>query len=224
MRLLVVENEETVAVPLINGLRRHGYDVVGVDTGNQALEIYEDVDLVLLDLELPDMDGLEVCRTVTEANTPVIAFTERGTESDRVLGLQAGSDDCLDKPYGFRELMARIDAVMRRVERQNSLAEPLITRGQLRINNANRQVWLGSERIEVTPKEFELLFLLASRPGVVHSRHQLMSEVWGDSMNHKASTRPSRTIDTHVSSLRSKLGSGHWIHTVRGFGFCFTAE
>ncbi|MGP3949286.1 response regulator transcription factor [Streptomyces sp. 7N604] len=222
MHVLVVEDEVDVAESLIRGLRRHGYDAVGVATGSRALDTYRDADLVLLDLELPDIDGLEVCRTIRAAgDTPIIAFTDHSNESDRVLGLQAGSDDCLNKPYGFRELMARIDAVMRRVRPRHPATDPAIEHGPLRIDAATREVWLDGGLVEVTRKEFDLLYYLASHPGVVISRRQLMAEIWGDPMTHTASPHVSRTIDTHVSTLRGKLGSSNWIRTVRGVGFLF---
>ncbi|WP_026152057.1 response regulator transcription factor [Actinopolyspora halophila] len=219
MRLLVVEDEETVATPLITGLRQRGHETVGVSTGSRALQTHHEADLVLLDLELQDMDGLEVCRIIrATGETPIIAFTERSTESDRVLGLQAGSDDCLGKPYGFRELIARIEAVMRRARRQT--AEEDLVRGPLHIRPAAREVRLDDVLIDTTRKEFDLLHRLAREPGVVVSRQQLMSEIWGDPMPQTASTKISRTIDTHVSTLRNKLGSSEWIRTVRGVGFC----
>jgi DNA-binding response OmpR family regulator len=167
---------------------------------------------VLLDLELPDLDGLEVCRGIRAAcDTPVIAVTARGTELDRVLGLQAGADDYVVKPYGFRELMARMDAVMRRSRRQPHAAR-VISHGLLRIDANLREVSIDGRCIDVTRKEFDLLYLLASNPNTVIPRKLLMQQVWGDSWSR-------RTVDTHVSSLRTKLGASSWIITVRGVGF-----
>lgn len=214
LRVLVVESETRAADSLVQGLRRHGYRAQSVATGSAALREYRNSDLILLDLDLPDLDGLEVCRGVrADADTPVIAVTARDTELDRVLGLQAGADDYMVKPYGFRELMARIEAVMRRVRMQPALAQ-VITRGPLRIDAGTREVRLHGEPVDVTRKEFDLLHLLASQPDHVVSRKQLMTQVWEDSWS-----RPGRTIDTHVSSLRNKLGSSRWILTVRGVGF-----
>ncbi|NGO68928.1 response regulator transcription factor [Streptomyces sp. SB3404] len=223
MHVLVVEDEKDTAESLVRGLRRHGYDVAAAATGARALGAYADTDLVLLDLELPDIDGLEVCRSIRAAcDIPIIAFTDRGTELDRVLGLQAGSDDCLDKPYGFRELIARIDAVMRRARSRPAPPEPVVERGPLRIDTATREVWLHGRWIATSRKEFDLLHYLASHPGVVIPRRRLMAEIWGDPMRHHADcSQVSRTIDTHVSTLRRKLGSGAWIRTVRGVGFTF---
>lgn len=213
-RLLVVENDAHDAESLIRGLTRHGHSVERAETGRAALEGYQRADLVLLDLELPDLDGLEVCREVRSAcDIPVIAVTARATELDRVLGLQAGADDYLVKPYGFRELMARIDAVMRRI-RPQPVATPVVAHGPLRIDSTAREVSVHGRRVEVTRKEFDLLYLLASQPGTVVSRHRIMRQVWGDSWSR-------RTLDTHVSSLRKKLGAGDWITTVRGVGLQF---
>ncbi|MGW7278935.1 response regulator transcription factor [Streptomyces sp. NPDC054844] len=216
LRVLVVENEARAAESLVMGLRRHGYQAESVDTGAKALRAHTEADLLLLDLDLPDLDGLEVCRGIRSASdTPIIAITARDTELDRVLGLQAGSDDYMVKPYGFRELMARIEAVMRRVRPRPPVAH-VITSGPLCIDARTRQVRIDGGPVEVTRKEFDLLYLLASQPETVISRKQLMTQVWDDSWS-----RPGRTIDTHVSSLRSKLGSSSWIITVRGVGFRF---
>jgi DNA-binding response OmpR family regulator len=210
----VVEDDDAAAETLIRGLRRHGYDADRVETGTDALKAFRRADLVLLDLELPDLDGLEVCRGIRAASdTPIIAVTERGTELDRVLGLQAGSDDCLDKPFGFRELMARIEAVMRRV-RPRTPGQRIIAHGPLYIDSGAREVSLNDRLIAMTRKEFDLLHLLASQPETVVPRTRIMSEVWNDDW-----TKTGRTIDTHVNSLRNKLGDSRWIITVRGVGF-----
>lgn len=214
LHVLVVENEPRAADSLVQGLRRHGYVAESVATGGKAMQVHQGADLILLDLDLPDLDGLEVCRAIRSvSDTPVIAVTARGTELDCVLGLQAGADDYLVKPYGFRELLARMDAVMRRVRPQRSVAR-VISRGPLLIDAGTREVRLDGRPVEVTRKEFDLLHLLASEPGAVISRRQLMAQVWDDSWSN-----PGRTIDTHVSSLRGKLGSSSWIITVRGVGF-----
>lgn len=211
-RVLVVEPHADDAESLVRGLRRHGHEVASVATGGAALQTYEDADLVLLDLDLPDLDGLEVCRSIRSVcDVAVIAVTARGTELDRVLGLQAGADDYLVKPYGFRELMARMDAVMRRARPEPASAR-VVSCGPLRIDAGSREVRLGGRHIDVTRKEFDVLYLLASHPDIVITRKRLMQQVWGDSWSR-------RTVDTHVSSLRTKLGAKEWIVTVRGVGF-----
>ncbi|WP_425087533.1 response regulator transcription factor [Streptomyces cyanogenus] len=214
LAILAVGSEESGMSELAQGLRRHGYRVEGAATGTKALQVHRNADLVLLDLDLPDLDGLEVCRNIrASSQTPVIAVTARESELDRVLVLQAGADDCMTKPYGIRELMARMDAIMRRIQPQWPL-EQVIEHWPLRIDVNSREVRLDGRLIEVTRKEFDLLHLLASWPDTVIPRQQLTAQVWGDSVPLRG-----RTIDTHVSSLRSKLGSSSWIVTVRGVGF-----
>jgi DNA-binding response OmpR family regulator len=210
--VLVVEGNPRDLESLVHGLRRHGHEVRCAATGAKALDVYQDADLILLDLDLPDLDGLEVCHTIRQySSVPVIAVTARGTELERVLGLQAGADDYIVKPYGFRELTARMAAVMRRAQ-PSPVAVSVLCRGPLRIDASARAVTLGGRPVEVTRKEFDLLYLLASRPGAVVSRKQIMHQVWGDSWSR-------RTVDTHVSSLRTKLADRDWIITVRGVGF-----
>ncbi|WP_105970899.1 response regulator transcription factor [Streptomyces geranii] len=216
LRVLVVESEAQAADTLVQELRRYGHLARSVPTAALALQAHHSVDLVLLDLDLPDLDGLEVCRRIRAvADVPIITVTTRGAELDRVLGLQAGSDDYVVKPYGLRELLARMEAVMRRARpRRTSAPQEVITYGPLRIDARIRELLLEGRRVELTPKEFDLLHLLASRPDTTLSRRQLMSQVWDDDWSHRG-----RTIDTHVSSLRGKLGSSNWIVTVRGVGF-----
>lgn len=155
-----------------------------------------------------------MCRAIRQFDdTPVIALTARGSELDRVLGLQAGADDYMVKPYGFPELMARMDAVMRRVRPRPPRQEShVVVHGELLVDRESRKVSVSGRRVEVTGKEFDLLYLLASNPGDVISRSRIMQEVWGGSWSR-------RTVDTHVCNLRSKLGSSGWILTVRSVGF-----
>ncbi|MEU1473143.1 response regulator transcription factor [Streptomyces sp. NPDC005761] len=223
VQILVVEDSHTSSGELSRALERHGYDVTSVGNGATALDAHRGADIVLLDLDLPDIDGLEVCRRIREdADTPIITFTDNGSELDRVLGLRAGSDDCLDKPYEFRELVARIDAVTRRRRtRPGGPREPLtvLSIGTLRIDAASREVLLRGSPVDLTRKEFDLLYYLARHSESVVSRQRLMTEIWEDPMPHLLGPRATRTVDTHVSSLRSKLGRSSWIRTVRGVGF-----
>jgi DNA-binding response OmpR family regulator len=210
--VLLVESDASEREWLASRLRRQGYNIESVGTGHEAMQVYESADIILLDLELPDLDGLEVCSRIRSAcHIPMIAVTARGTEADRILGLQAGMDDYIVKPYGFRELMARMSAVMRRLH-GNPKPGGAIIHGPLHICPASRSVRLDDHEIGVTTKEFDLLLLLASHPGTVISRNQIMQQVWDGSWSR-------RTVDTHVSSLRSKLGENNWIITVRGVGF-----
>ena len=213
-RILVVDADAEGAESLAMRLRRHGHQTAAVRGGCAALQAHEDADLILLDLELPDLDGLEVCRAIRSVSRiPVIIVTARGSELDCVLGLQAGADDYVTKPYGFRALMARIDAVMRRAHWQPPDTGE-ITHGPLRIDPNSRQVSLEGREVGLTRKEFDLLHLLASHPDTVIPRKRLLQQVWGDTWSR-------RTIDTHVSSVRGKLGDAGWITTVRGVGFKF---
>lgn len=220
MRVLAVQDDAPTAEWLVACLHRLGYQATCVKTGEEALEVFGHSDLVLLDLELSDIDGLDVCRGIRAAGgTPVIAFACGGSEVDRVLGLQAGADDCIGKPYGLRELAARIEAVMRRVHPRMA-GGAVIEHGGLRIDPRTREVTVGGRAVAVTRKEFDLLHLLAAHPGKVFSREELMSRVWHEpKAAARHSARASRTLDTHVGTLRNKIGNGGWIVTVRGVGF-----
>ncbi|HSV65544.1 MAG TPA: response regulator transcription factor [Mycobacteriales bacterium] len=209
----MVDADDETAHVLAGRLGRQGHEIDRAGSAQAALERYEQADLVLLDLDLPDLDGVEACRRIrARGGTPIITFTS-GTELDRVLTLQAGADDCLVKPYGFRELMARMDAVARRA--CSSVRPPqVISLGFLHVDPRSRQVRLGDRTVDVTRKEFDLLYMLASAPEMVFSRKELMARVWADDWGMS-----SRTVDTHVSTLRNKLGNGDWIVTVRGVGY-----
>jgi len=212
-QVLVVENDEKVQANLSRQLARQGFSVMGASSGRQALAMQSASDLIILDLDLPDLDGLEVCRSVRLASTvPIIVVTSRKSELDCVLALQAGADDYVGKPYGLQELVARIDAVMRRVRSTGRASGGVIELGPLRIDCNTREVVVQGRRISTTRKEFELLFMLAEQPGKVVPREAILHHVWGDSWSR-------RTVDTHVSSLRGKLGNGSWIVAVRGVGF-----
>ncbi|MET0132455.1 MAG: response regulator transcription factor [Kibdelosporangium sp.] len=222
MRLLLVEADSVVASGLARELRGHGFAVDVLDSGAALLVTPIQCDLVLLGLELPDLDGLEVCRRLrASCQVPVIGLAGRDSELDRVLGFQAGLDEYVTRPVGILELVARIEAVLRRVRQpmpemvpqRTSHAETL-AHGALRISLRTREVRVGDRPVPVTPKEFDLLALLASEPGTVFSRRRIMTEVWNDPGKHS-----SRTIDTHVGVLRAKLGARSWVVNVRGIGY-----
>jgi two-component system response regulator RegX3 len=215
MRLLVVEDDPGIAEPLSAGLRREGFDIELAATGAMALEA-DECDLVLLDLGLPDMDGRDVCRLLRQrSKVPIIVVTARGDEIDRVILLELGADDYVVKPFGFRELVARIRAVLRRTGEQSEPAppDPCIVVGQLSIDTRTRSVTLDGSPVALTPKEHDLLVYLARDPGAVFTRKQLIEDVWDQ--NWWGSTK---TLDVHIASLRKKL-SPELIETVRGVGF-----
>jgi two-component system, OmpR family, response regulator RegX3 len=213
VHILVVEDEDAIADPLVAGLRREGYDVARVATGEGALEA-SPADLVLLDLRLPDIDGLDVCRRLRErSRVPIIVLTARGEEADRVVGLELGADDYVVKPYGLRELIARIRAVTRRSASLAGAGGPLRV-GELEVDERARLASLDGRELELTPKEFDLLAALARDPGAALTRQRLLAEVWQTSWYGS-----SKTIDVHVAALRRKLGDPGWIETVRGVGF-----
>ena len=213
MRLLVVEDDDAIAVPLVEGLSRAGYSVDRAATGTEALARVAHADLVLLDLGLPDMDGSEVCRQVRKTSAvPIIIVSARGDESDRVLGLELGADDYLVKPFGLRELVARVRAVSRRAV---SDPDQLLQRvGTVEIDRRARRVTVDEVEVALSPKEFDLLSLLGQDAGAVVSREQIMDEVWDPHWYG-----PTRTLDVHVASLRKKLGDPALIETVRRVGF-----
>jgi len=213
MKLLVVEDDDAIAVPLAEGLRREGFEVQRVANGRDALEAPEP-DLVLLDLRLPDIDGYEVARELrTRSRVPIIMVTARGEEVDRVVGLELGADDYLVKPFGLRELIARIHAVMRRVEPEPEAARTLRA-GSLTVDPRARRVSVDGRDVPLTPKEFDVLALLAEDPGAAVDRRRILRDVWGTNWYG-----PSKAIDMHVSALRRKLGDPGLIETVRGVGF-----
>jgi DNA-binding response OmpR family regulator len=213
VRVLMVEDDEAIAVPLARGLEREGYEVIAAGTGAAALAA-EGYDVVLLDLGLPDLDGLEVCRRLRAASeVPIIVVTARGDEVDRVVGLELGADDYMVKPFGFRELMARIRAVTRRTRPRADEVAPR-TLGALTVDPRTHSVTVDGADVALTPKEFDLLLVLAEEPGTVYARAHILETVWDPHWYG-----PSKTLDVHVASLRKKLGDPAWIETVRGVGF-----
>jgi two-component system, OmpR family, response regulator RegX3 len=222
MRVLLVEDDASIAAPLAKGLTREGLEVERVVRGGAALERIATPpapDIVLLDLGLPDVDGFEVCRRLRAASdVPIIVVTARGEEVDRVIGLELGADDYIVKPFGFRELLARIRAVTRRRGPRTLEGVPLQV-GSLSIDPRTREVRIEDREVTLTPKEFDLLALLAEDPGAVWSRSRILETVWDPHWYG-----PTKTLDVHVASLRKKLGDPGWIETVRGVGFRLRAR
>lgn len=204
---------------MTSGLRRHGYVTKSVHTGTEALRACRHVDLVLLSFGLSDLDGLEVCRSIRRTgDTGIIAVTAPCTEMDRVLGLRAGLDDYVIRPFGLSELIARMEAVVRRVQPPTPPVRT-VRCGSLRIDAGTREVRVDGQLVDLTLKEFQLLQLLASNRDLVVPRKQIMAEIW-----HEDRVRSSRTLDTHINTLRNKLGASSWITTVRGVGYQLRQE
>ena len=214
MEVLLVEDEDAIADPLAEALRREGFTVSRVATGAQAL-LAPQPDLILLDLRLPDLDGYEVCRTLrARSRVPIIVVTARGEEVDRVIGLELGADDYVVKPFSTRELVARMRAVLRRTAPVPEELESPLQIGALTIDARSRQATIDGESLGLTAKEFDLLAYLAADPGKVFTRRRILEDVW--EMHWIGTTK---TLDVHVASLRKKLGDPSWIETVRGVGF-----
>ena len=220
-RLLIVEDDEGIRVPLARALEREGYAVDGVATGEEALRIASDdgsaPDLVIIDVGLPGIDGLEVCRRIRAQRpaVPILFLTAQDGELDIVDGLDAGADDYVTKPFRVSELLARVRAHLRR-----TTSPELSEAGDIRIDHAARRAWRDGDELELSPKEYDLLALLVAESGRVVTRERIMAEVWDE--NWFGSTK---TLDMHVSWLRRKLGDDaeaptHLV-TVRGIGFRF---
>ena len=222
--ILLVEDETSITEPLAEALRSEGFDTEVAGTVGEALELARhDPDLVLLDVMLPDGSGFDVCRELRRASqVPIIMLTARGEEPDRVVGLELGADDYVVKPFSAREVVARIRAVLRRVESPEPADESPVAIGQLRLDPARHEATLDGEVLELSRKEFQLLQLLMRNAGSVVTRERLIDEVWDP--NWFGSTK---TLDVHVSGIRRKLGDDparpRYLHTVRGVGFCFSA-
>jgi DNA-binding response OmpR family regulator len=213
-RVLLVEDDRDIAEPLARALGREGYDVSSAGDGLVALQTVLDTppDLIILDIGLPGMDGLEVCRQVRRARpqVPILMLTARDGELETVAGLDAGADDYVTKPFRLSELLARVRAMLRRTAPSELLAS------DVRLDEASRQAWRGDRLLDLSPKEFDLLALLVREAGTVVTRERIMDEVWD--VNWFGSTK---TLDMHMSWLRKKLGDPPLIATVRRVGFRF---
>jgi len=224
--VLMVEDEQSITVPLSEALDREGFDTQVAGTVAEALDLAGKLspDLVLLDVMLPDGSGYDVCRELRRGSeVPIIMLTARGEETDRVVGLELGADDYVVKPFSAREVVARIRAVLRRAGATDRPTDPEpLAIGALRLDPDRRSASLDGSELELTRKEFDLLQLLMGEAGSVVSRERLIDEVWD--VNWFGSTK---TLDVHVSALRRKLGddsgSPRYLHTVRGVGFRFAS-
>jgi DNA-binding response OmpR family regulator len=222
--ILVVDDEEAIAEAVRARLESEGLRVLVAADGPEAIRMHGEhhPDLVVLDLMLPGMDGLEVCKEIQKAAwTPVLMLTARTDEADKVAGFAVGADDYLTKPFSLRELTARVKAILRRMERIRSVpSDGPVEHDGLTIDAARRRVALDGEEVQLTPLEFEILLTLARQPGVVFPRDQLMDRVWG-----YRDYAGGRVVDSHVARIRRKLGEDvgepRFIRTVHGVGYAF---
>ena len=214
MDILLVEDDDAIAASLISGLATSGMSVRRVSNGADAVAA-EIPDVVLLDIGLPDFEGFEVCRRIRQkSQVPIIMLTARDEEIDRVFGLEIGADDYVTKPFGLRELIARIRAVSRRRAAVDLPASEVLEIGNLKLDLSTRRVYMSGKEVELTTKEFDLLAYLAEHPGIVHRRTDIMESVWDANWYG-----PTKTLDAHVAAVRKKLGNADWIEAVRGVGF-----
>lgn len=228
MQILVVDDEASIRELLTFNLKKNGYEVTAAADGSEALAKAAGMDLVLLDIMLPEVDGLEVCRRLKAdpqtSGIPIIMLTAKTEEIDRVLGLELGADDYVVKPFSMRELLARVKAVLRRSAKKDSQSEKgreeTLKIGGLRLDFSSYQAWLHDEPIALTPKEYELLKLLVTNPGRAFTRDELLERIWG--YEYYGDTR---TVDVHIRHLRAKLKDDEniskAIETVRGIGYRF---
>mgnify|MGYP003591350783 FL=1 len=222
-KVLIVEDEANIRQLVKYNLEKESFQVIEAEDGLQGLRLAkaEKPDLVLLDLMLPQMDGLEVCRSLkgnqATAALPIIMLTAKSEEIDKVIGLELGADDYMTKPFSPRELVARVKAVLRRSQKEASLPGELSV-GRLRFNFSRYEVHMGNAKLELTPKEYELLKMLATNLGKVFTREQLLEKVWG--YEYFGDTR---TVDVHVRHLRAKMAgdpeTADALETIRGFGY-----
>ena len=210
----MIEDDDAIASSLATGLATAGMVVRRYASGTVALQ-HDTPELYLIDVGLPDIDGFEVCRRIrATSSVPIIMLTARSEEIDRVFGLEIGADDYVTKPFGLRELIARIRAVTRRASTPMSEEAEVVTVGSLTIDHARHTVSVDGAIIDLTAKEFDLLSYLAAQPGIVHRRNNIMESVWDANWYG-----PTKTLDAHVAALRKKLGNPTWIEAVRGVGF-----
>jgi DNA-binding response OmpR family regulator len=213
--VLIVEDDDSIGIPLAEGLELEGFTPTRVRTGAEGVAAAATAEFVLLDLGLPDLDGGEVCRRIrARSDVPIIVVTAREDELDRVRLLEMGADDYVVKPFGFRELVARVRAVQRRVGRPERRSPDAQRLGPLEIDRGARRVRLRGAEVDLTPKEFDLLAYLAEAPGRARSREEIIANVWDENW-----WGPTKTLDVHVAALRRKLAGLELITTLRGVGY-----
>ena len=216
-RILIVEDEINIATPVKTYLEKAGFDVDHALTGADALRLMEATppNLIVLDLNLPDIDGLEVCRRIrATSQVPIIMVTARDDDIDKIVGLEVGADDYLTKPFNVRELVARVKAILRRAPTAAQPIGGVLTHGGVSIDRGRHEVLLNGEVVQLAPKEFDLLWTLLEERGNVLTRDQLLERVWGYTF-----AGDTRTVDVHVRQLRRKLGDDCPVVTVWGVGY-----
>jgi len=221
-KILLVEDEHSIAEPIIYNLKREGFSVTHVDEGPIALEIFseEKFDLIILDLMLPEISGLDICRSIRkESNVPIIMVTAKDSEADRVSGLELGADDYVTKPFSVRELMSRVRAVLRRTTiTKTDKNDKSIKSGNIEINLSKYEAKVDDKNIDLTPREFELLYAFCENEGNLLSREQIFDEIWGYSFIGNT-----KTLDVHIQRIREKIEKDprepKRLITVRGVGY-----
>lgn len=220
IKIMIVEDEQRMRQLLRIYMQNEGFEVIEAADGREALEIFQQqpLDLVVLDVMLPYIDGWTVCRQIRQrSQIPIIMLTARGEENDKLFGFDLGADDYVVKPFSPKELIARVKALLKRSHGNTSAQDNIMQYGELSINASSRSVTVSRQAVALTPKEFDLLLYMASHPGQVFSREQLLQQVWGYDFYGD-----SRTVDAHIKNLRNKLGqAGRYIVTVWGVGYKF---
>ena len=220
-KILLVEDEHSIAEPVIYNLKQEGFSVTHVDEGPIALEIFseESFDLIILYLMLPQISGLDICRSIRKSSdVPIIMVTAKDSEADRVAGLELGADDYVTKPFSVRELMSRVRAVLRRATSQTSTKEKSLKAGNIEINLTKYEAKVDNNKIDLTPREFELLYAFCENQGNLMSREQIFDEIWGYSFIGNT-----KTLDVHIQRIREKIEvdpkKPKRLITVRGVGY-----
>jgi len=231
-KILVIEDDPKISRLLEIELKFEGFDVFFAYDGKEGLNMakYGSYDIILLDVMLPKMSGMEVCKRIRETSqVPIIMLTAKGTDMDKILGLEYGADDYITKPFNILEVKARIKAIMRRQNNKSkyeSKEENVIDAGNMHIDIDSRRVLIGGKEVNLTAKEFDILEFLASNPGKVYSREQLLSKLWGAKSGHEVGD--ARTVDVHVRRLREKIesntGETKFVHTKWGVGYYFRVK
>lgn len=224
--ILLVDDERSLIEVVKFNLEKEGYWVEVATNGREAINLFhqKNPDLIILDLMLPEIDGIEVCKRIRkESELPIIMLTAKGEEMDRVLGLEIGADDYMVKPFSIRELLARIRVIFRRQKTEKEIEKEVIRYKDLKINKKQREVNIGDKIMKLSKLEFDLLFLLCSNPGLVFSRRELIKKLWSDEYYGEENI-----VDVHICKIRNKIGESpaysECITTVRGVGYKFSPE